>query len=119
MDIKEKTYDIIGGPSKDLLFDACKYAYNALPTNIGLYFSVVKGYTTPVDNPGCAYVLMDISDIRIVGIEHEDGSGESFNLHGYCNINEKPLAAGLLLKSYKFKAYYNAKTRKGTISFFE
>ena len=113
-----KTYDIVGGPSRDLLFDGCKYAYDRR-SNIDVYFSVATGYTAPPERPDSAYVLMDISELRIAGIEHESGSGESFNLHGYCKLNEKPLATGILLKPYKFKAYYNARTRKGTISFSE
>ncbi len=110
------SYDIVAGPNKDLLFDACKYAYDK-SCKIDVQFSVASGYTTTPDNdPKCAYVLMDISDIMIAGIDHEDGSGDSFNIHGYCRISHKPTAGFLLLPS-KFVAYYNVKSRKGKITF--
>ena len=118
MDTKKsegRDFAIVGGPNKDMLFDACKYAYSK-STRVGVEFSVVAGYTTPIDDPGCAYVLMSISDMKITGIEHEDGSGESFNLIGYCRVSLSPLGNSVL-EPYKFNAYYNAKSRKGSISF--
>jgi hypothetical protein len=45
-------------------------------------------------------------------VKHEDGSGSSFNLRGYCKIKKR----GEFFSTC-FKAYYNAKTRKGKISF--
>lgn len=115
MDTKKKDYfEIIGGPNKDLLFDACKYAYDKL-SNIAIDFTVISGYTTSPDDPACAYVVMNVSDFKIAGIEHENGSGESFNIHGYCKLNQD--TQGILACSCRFKAYYNARSRKGTISF--
>ncbi len=112
---KEKYYDIVAGPNKDTLFDACKYAYNKT-TKFAIDFGVAVGYTMPRNHPGCAYVPMDMSDVAIHGIEHEDGSGESFNIHGMCKA---ALRGSSDTKFYKFKAYYNTKTRTGTITFFE
>ena len=115
----ERTFDIVAGPNRDMLFDACKYAYDKM-VRIPIDFVVAIGYTMPKHHPGCAYVPMYISDIKVVGIEHEDGSGESFNLHGYCKADLNSLGGNnVTYKSYRFKAYYNSKNRKGCITFIE
>ncbi len=104
-----RTYDIVAGPNKDILFDACKYAYNKT-AKIAVDFTIAIGYTAPKDAPGCGFIPMTITDITIVGVENEDGSGESFNLHGHCRANlEGNLAC------YQFYAYYDSKSRKGYI----
>ena len=116
---RERYYDIVAGPNKDALFDACKYAYNE-NAKLTVNFTVAIGYTMPVSDPGCAYVAMAIADIVIVGIEHEDGSGESFNLHGYCKADLNSFGRNnVTYKPYRFKAYYNSKNRKGCITFIE
>ena len=114
--IKERHYEIVNGPNKDMLFDACKYAYSKT-TKLAIDFGVAAGYTMPRSHPGCAYVLIDMSDVAIHGIEHENESGESFDIHGMCKAALHGLSDDA--KFYKFKAYYNAKTRTGTITFFE
>lgn len=106
---KEKYYNIVNGPNKDALFDACKYAC-VKGANIPISFDVAAGYTMPKGHPGCAYVIMPTSDFKITGIDHEDGSGESFNIRGYANKE------GI---HFHFKGYYNTKRREGTISFFK
>ena len=112
-----RSYDVVGGPSKDTLFDACKYACSKT-AKVEVNFSVAIGYTAPKNDPGCCYVPMSIADIRITSIEHEDGSGESFNLCGYCKADLNNFGgAAAALKHYRFKAYYNSKTRRGFISF--
>lgn len=113
-EIKKRYYEIISGPSKDALFDACKYAYSKA-TKFAINFGVAGGYTMPRNHPECAYVPMEMHDVLIFGIEHEDGSGDSFNIHGLC----KAVLYGVSteVKSYKFKAYYNTKTRSGIIVF--
>ena len=114
---QEKCYDIVAGPNKDALFDACKYAYSKT-AKLTVDFTVVIGYTMPKENPGCAYIAMAITDIRITGIEHEDGSGESFNLHGYCRADLNSFGGNnIAYEPYEFKAYYNSKNRHGRISF--
>lgn len=114
----ERTFDIVAGPNRYMLFDACKYAYDA--ARIPINFTVVLGYTMPKHNPGCAYVPMFVSDIKIAGIEHEDGSGESFNLHGYCKADpDSTIGSAATCKPYRFRAYYSTQNRKGWISFFK
>ena len=104
---KEKYYDIVNGPNKDALFDACKYACikNAF---IPVTFDIAIGYTMPKSNPNCAYFPMDVKDFRVMGIENEDGSGESFNIHGYAKKD------GIQVR---FKGYYNTKQRNGVMHF--
>lgn len=122
MNIKEpKYYNIVSGPNKDMLFDICKYAYSKT-VKMNPKFAVAIGTTMPKDHPGCAYVTMAIEDIKILGIEHEHPTGESFMLHGVCKANPNSIAGnGLntIYTAYKFKAYYDSKTRKGWITFIE
>lgn len=113
----ERTFDIVGGPNRDRLFDACKYAYDEAAQS-PINFSVAVGYTAPKHHPGCAYIPMFVSDIKIAGIEHEDGSGESFNLHGYCKADpDSTIDNAMTCKTYSFEAYYNTKSRNGWITF--
>ena len=109
MDIKEKSFNIINGPNGGLLFDNCKFWNNksSNPLKDKVFFVVVVGYTMPVGNPGRAAVGETIKDVNIQGIEHEDGSGHSFNLHG---------TASFMGQTYKFKAYYNSQHRDGRIT---
>lgn len=116
MNTKENRYDIVGGPNKDILFDACKYACSK-NVKIDIDFTVSAGYTIPKDHPGCAYIPMDITGFRIIGIEHEDGSEDSLNLHGYCKANLSFIKDEST--TYRFKAYYNAKHRRGCITLIE
>lgn len=113
---EEKYYSIESGPSKAELFDACKYAYSS-NAKVGIDFHVAVGYTMPVDHPGCAYIRMKIKDLVIYGIEHEDGSGESFNLRGWCRADLASFGEVAAYTPYRFEAYYNTKTRDGRIRF--
>lgn len=99
------TKKIVAGPNKDMLFDACKYAYSK-SAKIKIEFALMDEHDAPIV----------MSDTMITGIEHEDGSGDSFNIFGYCKLNSEPLSA-FIFAYYRFTAYYNVRTRKGTISF--
>ena len=113
----KRYFDILNGPGRDALFDACKYACSKT-AKLPIDLTVATGYTMPKDHPGCAYFKMPIADIRITGIEHEDGSGCSFNLHGYCKCDPDSLGGNnVILRSHRFRAYYNSKSRKGCITF--
>ena len=100
-------YRIVAGPNKDLLFDACKYAYSR-HGKIEVNFDVASEYLA-----NGAYRMLRVTDFWITGIEHEDGSGESFNLHGYC----KAIPIHPDGSSCRFEAYYNSRTRDGHITF--
>lgn len=109
MDIKEKSFNIVNGPSKDSLFDNCKYWHNASsnPLKSRVFFAVVVGYSAPASDPGCAAMVETVTDVNVQGIEHENGSGYSFNIHGYATLDRK---------AYRFRAYYNAQSRNGRIT---
>ena len=111
---RKRIFYIVNGPGRDALFDAYKYTYDD-KTHIHIEFAVAIGDQVSVD-PGCEYVPMDIEDIKIRGIEHEDLSVYSFNLNGWCKTDLGHKSKSMF-KSYKFKAYYNAKTREGCITF--
>jgi len=111
----EKTlYDIIDGPNRDMLFDACKYAFSDT-AKVEIRFAVAKGYTKPKSHPAAAFLPVRTKDVVITQIQHEDGSGESFNLVGFCKTD---VERELEFKPCNFEAYYNTKTRNGKISFF-
>lgn len=114
----ERLYEIMNGPSRDTLFDACKYAYSKF-NKIHVEFTVAAGYTMPKGSPGRAYVSLRLTDIIIAGIAHENGSGESFNLYGYCHADLNSFGGQVTYKNYYFSAYYNTQTRTGTIKFTE
>ena len=118
MNTKERNYDIVNGPNKDALFDSCKYAYTGR-SRIVLDFEVAIGYTLPPSESGAAYIPMKIKDLIITGIEHEDGSGESFNLEGNANVDLeiRRFAGDVEYHWHRFKAYYNTKRRCGRITF--
>ena len=101
----DRQYWIFNGPSRDTLFDACKYAYDKNAV-IPIFFGVAEGYTAPLNDPTIT---------KICGISHEDGSGVSFNIRGYCMV--KFSNGRNEMKACSFKAYYNARTREGHISF--
>ena len=107
-----KYYDIVNGPGRDTLFDACKYAYSK-ESDIKVELTVASGYTASKGSHQAAYKPMSVGDIIVSGIEHEDGSGRSFILHGYCSAN----VDSQIYKRHRFIAYYDTKKRKGKISF--
>lgn len=105
MDIS-RNYEIANGPSTDRLFDALKYAYDK-GANVSIDFDVVEGLTSR-NKEVAAYLKMDAKNWHISSITHEDGSGHSFNIQGFVEENSE---------HYRFAAYYNAKSRTGSISF--
>lgn len=91
----EANRTITDGPSKDRLFDACKYACGE--TTIKCDFSVlVPGSCIDVKYPAI-----------ILAIKHEDGSGESFIIEGIFTTHRG---------HEHFKAYYSSKRRKGVVT---
>ena len=105
--IKERSFNIVAGPSKDVLFDCCKYL-SRFNNPIKITFTVIAGYTAPNNNPGRAAVYKEVRNVSVRSIQHEDGSGESFNLEGYAEYEGA---------RYKYKAYYSTKRRQGMMTF--
>lgn len=115
---EKRMWKIVNGPNRDRLFDAMKYAYDD-DVRIPINFQVIYGTTMPTVHPACANIYLQMRNIRVASIQHECGSGYSFNIEGYlktrldnpCEIIESEM------HEYRFVAYYNADTREGTISF--
>ena len=103
------TFGIVDGPSRDAIFDAMKYNYE---TRLPLDFKIIKGSTIPEDGQPESNDAINTRDVEIHTIQHEDGSGFNFNLEGYIDI--KIEGQGYIPR--RFKAFYNAKSRKGSIS---
>lgn len=115
--VESVTHGIVNGPSADRLFNHCRYAYDA-KVKIPIHFGIIVGYSLPENNPGCAALGAHSCDLLLTSIEHEDGSGNSFNIGGYCKgfrvgPCDEPEYVG-----YMVKIYYNSKTRKGQITFY-
>ena len=113
MDINS-TFDIINGPNKETIFDACKYAYAIV--RVPIDFTIAIDYTQPSGDPKTTYIPMTIKEVQITTIEYEDTTGESLNLRGDCKASLYSITDGDC-SSYRFNAHYNTKTRKGFISF--
>ena len=116
--IYNRTYKIAGGPNRDRLFDAIKYAYD-VDTKVPINFQVVYGTTMPTTHPGCANIYLQMRNICVVSIQHECGSGYSFNIEGYLKtrLDNPHEILESEMRDYRFKAYYNADTREGVMSF--
>lgn len=127
-----RQFCIEGGPSLDRLLDMFKYAYD-VTTSIGGSFVVAEGYTAPRGEPGAAYIPLEMKDIILTTIQHESGNDHCFNLSGYCKValgeskwstNWDEKEKKTICKSWKelvrasFDAFYDTKTRKGTITYF-
>lgn len=111
-------YSIINGPSKSVLFDSCLYAYSK-DAKVHVNFAISQGCSNHGDDATKLHLLLPVTNIKITGIEHEDGSGESFILKGYCYVDRDHFLRGDHTYRYKysrFSAYYDAKSRKGTFT---
>ena len=110
--------DIVCGPGKSALFDACMYVYNK-DAKIDVNFTISQGYSNDTNDATKLYLPLPVTNIKITGIEHEDGSGESFILKGYCNVDKDYLLRKENTYRYRysrFSAYYDARSRKGTFT---
>lgn len=110
-----KRFDIVSGPNKDDLVKAFKDAFDKKTETDQVKFDIALGYIGT--NNGKAYTNMKSKDFKVTGIEHEDGSGHSFNLKGYCSADIRfGVRDAVIYQPYKFEAYYNAETKKGYIT---
>ena len=111
-------FSIFSGPSKSVLFDSCLYAYSK-DVKVHVNFGISQGCLNDGNDATKMHLMLQITDIVITGIQHEDASGESFNLEGYCkvDIDYHIRNDGVCRYQYRrFTAYYNSKSRKGTIT---
>jgi len=93
-------YRIIDGPSRDMLFDAVKYAYDR-GINILIEFEIEEWDEQEQE---WGYKGRFVPTV-INSIEHECGSGSSFNIEGH-SMNEG-----------HFEAYYSSRSRQGHVVF--
>jgi hypothetical protein len=109
----QRNFKITSGPDRDQLFTACKYAYEK-----GVVFPiqfVITHSTRATDEKGKKNIVPKlVTDIKIIGIDHDSGSGRAFNLRGYCRVDIWPLENSDRL--YKFHALYNTKSKKGVLT---
>ena len=113
MSISSLSRNIVNGPNRDRLIDAFKYAYDEERLTPG--FAIYVGKT--VDMDGTERIITNkITDITISSLQHESGSGDTFNFDGWCSV---ALYFGGKEKKYTFSGYYNARTRKGVMNFKE
>ena len=111
-------FSIIDGPSKSVLFDACQYAYSK-DVKVHVNFTIPQGYSNHGNDATKLYLPLPVTNIVVTGIEYEDGSGESFLLKGYCDVDKDHLLRGDNTYHYRysrFSAYYNTGNRKGTFT---
>ena len=109
--IAGKLFKISSGPNRDTIFDACKYAYDknvVIPLEFG-----VTGEYYPLPNESTSLTLIVMQNVHVRSVEHEDGSGHSFMLRGWCEV----ITPKASWRTRHFRAYYNAKNRTGHIEF--
>ena len=90
-------HSIISGPESGLLWDAAKYAFKKNIPDL-VFFEIKNPFPELIPDETVKIW------VKILGIEHEDGSGKSFNIHGYVS---KACPIGRYA-SRRFFAYYNA-----------
>lgn len=99
--LNEVVVNLADGPSRDRLIDAFKYAEDD-KARVSVEFFTKSG-----------------ERILIVPtmLEHEDGSGQSFNGHGYVTVDT--IAGHKLYDKHIFFYFYTASDRHGYIKFKE
>ena len=89
-----KRYDIVNGPNTDQVFNSFKNTYSEEKRPI--QFTIKDGTKQKT-----------LSDVRIVGMSYEDGSGKNLIINGYCRFGEET--------SVGFSMYYNSSLRSGYV----
>ena len=99
-------YTLIDGPSVDRIWDAARYAFDK-NSRVSLEFVTDTRTAGPIETS-----MRIVLRPRILGVTHEDGSGDSLIITG----TVQPLGAlkGALTER-QFKAYYKGRTRHGFI----
>lgn len=109
----QRKFRITNGPNRSMLFDACRFAYDRQVV-IPIQF-VVTHFTRATDDTSKKNLVVKlVTDVKIIGIEHESGDGQTFNIHGHCKVDIRPLEDED--RHYAFKARYNAQSREGYIA---
>ena len=89
-----KQYDIVNGPDREQVFDSFENTYSKGGRPI--QFTINDGAKQKT-----------LSDVRIVGMSYEDGSGRNLIINGYCRFGKEI--------SVDFSMYYNSSSRSGYV----
>ena len=100
------TLPIVDGPNRDRLIDAFKYAYDQAAT-------VVVSFTVLARSVNGLLIMEEIKNATITAIQYNNSS-ECFIVFGFMPNTYNVGVPNLRLQ---FKAFYNTKDRKGTITF--
>ena len=103
----EEVHQIYDGPSREALFDALRLAYDKIRPTVEL--TVENGML--VGEEGAQAWCSSKILFKVIGLEHEDGSGTSFNFEGYI----VPVPGWIKEPSELIHGYFNTRTRKGTL----
>lgn len=97
---------IIDGPTVDRIWDSAKHSQDKHGARIPVSFTVDGQFTVDgrFPTPAEAGTLKRTQNWRITGVVHEDGSGDSLIISGYC-------------KDGFFEGYYKGSSRTGFIEF--
>ena len=93
------TLTVADGPGAHRLADAFKYAHGSTPHTVD--------FTGSLKNETTGELKWGQFRMRIVGLEHEDGSGVSFNIRGVSDGS----------RTLEVKGYYNSSTKEGSLTF--
>ena len=133
---RTESLEIKDGPSLNLLIDAFKYAYDPV-VKIPIKFSIamVYPYNLPLPHkPGDKEIPLEMVSVeQIVSLEHESGNSYSYNLRGNRTIEigteyfkhdyidgtmfERTVKTPTGRVSARFEAFFDVRTRKGSITF--
>ena len=106
-----RTYDIVGGPNREMIIDAFKY--NRDKIIIPIEFDVVAGYSAPPTTDGCMEFLLDVERMFIREIGQAEKTGDDLRLSGELYARISP-AEEYLPYSF-FIERYNHETHRGEI----
>lgn len=107
--ICSENHSIVAGPSRALLLDALKYAYDE-DCLIRISFNVIKDY----EKYGYEGRPLCMKDVKIISVAHESGSGHSFNIAGQFTHDAMYVGPVRL----NFTAFYDTQNKTGSIRFY-
>ena len=123
MNTKNRTYQILDGPSREALLDAFKYAFdNRIKIPIFFTIPVDDIPEDQLENGGFMFRGVMARNYVITAIEHSD-DGNYYHLRGYCESDDSiPLMEKMTSDTWdfekvRFEADFSPQTRQGEIQF--
>ena len=106
-----EVHEIFDGPSREKLFDSLRLAYDESAPIVEFAIKNGARLAGPVETSAwCTSRIL----FKVIGLEHEDGSGENFNFEGY--IMPPPGRKVRVSYTEPVVGYFNTAKRQGTIS---